>query len=100
MQPSKTEQSEVLRILRARRQEIGDRFTVRRIGIFGSFAKGNQTPESDIDVLVELAEPTFDHYMDLKFYLEEIFDRSVDLVLAETVKPRLKPVIQQEVLYA
>ena len=56
--------------------------------------------ESDVDILVELAEPTFDHYMDLKFYLEEILNRSVDLVMADTVKPRLKPIIGKEVVYA
>jgi predicted nucleotidyltransferase len=38
--------------------------------------------------------------MDLKFYLEEMLDRSVDLVLHDTIKPRLKPIIEKEVVYA
>lgn len=82
------------------RRELTERFTVNHIGVFGSFARGDAGPESDVDILVELADPTFDHYMDLKFRLEEVLQRSVDLVMADTVKPRLKPIIEQEVIYA
>ena len=80
--------------------ELKERFTVIRIGVFGSVIRGDEGPESDVDILVELAEPTFDHYMDLKFRLEEVLQRSVDLVMADTVKPRLKAIIEQEVVYA
>jgi len=73
---------------------------VRRIGVFGSFAEDSAGIESDVDILVELEEPTFDHYMDLKFRLEEVLDRPVDLLMAETVKPRLRPIIEKEVVYA
>ena len=52
------------------REELSERFTVIRIGLFGSFARGDEGPESDVDIIVELAEPTFDHYMDLKFRLQ------------------------------
>jgi hypothetical protein len=75
-------------------------FTVVRIGVFGSFARGDETPESDVDIIVELAEPTFDHYMHLKFRLEEVLHCPVDLVLADTLKPRLKPIVEREVVYA
>jgi hypothetical protein len=53
-----------------------------------------------VDVLVEMSDPTFDHYMDLKFELEAALGSAVDLVLTETVKPRLRPVIEREVAYA
>ena len=66
----------------------------------GSFARDVPDQTSDVDILVELTEPTFDHYMDLKFLLEEQFQRPIDLVLADTVKPRLKPIISREVEYA
>ena len=82
------------------REELSERYTVVRIGVFGSFARGDDNRESDVDVVVELAQPTFDHYMDLKFRLEEVLQRPVDLVMAETVKRRLKPIIEQEVVYA
>jgi predicted nucleotidyltransferase len=99
MQKIHKDKGEVLRVIREKQPELTGRFTVRRIGVFGSFARDNAGSESDVDVLVELAEPTFDHYMDLKFYLEEVLKRSVDLVMADTVKPRLKPIIGKEVVY-
>lgn len=82
------------------RSELRERFSVTKIGVFGSFARGEARPDSDVDILVELAEPTFDHFMDLKFRLEEAIQRPVDLVMAEAVKPSLKPIIEQELLYA
>jgi hypothetical protein len=90
----------VLRIIRGIQSELAEQFTVQRIGVFGSFAKGDEGPESDVDIIVELAEPTFDHYMDLKFRLEEVLKRPVDLVMADTVKPRIKPKIEREIVYA
>ncbi len=82
------------------RSELEARFSVTRIGIFGSCARGDASTDSDVDIVVELAEPTFDHYMDLKFRLEEALNRPVDLVMADTIKPRLKPIIEKEALYA
>ncbi|MGD9877520.1 nucleotidyltransferase family protein [Desulfococcus sp.] len=90
----------ILRRIAAVRSELSEQFTVTRIGVFGSCARGEDRPDSDVDVIVELAEPTFDHYMDLKFRLEELLGRPVDLVMAETLKPRLKPIIEKEVVYA
>jgi len=91
---------EIVQKLSGMRPELEQRFTVVRIGIFGSFIRDEAGPESDVDILVELAEPTFDHYMDLKFFLEELFQRPVDLVMVDTLKPRLKPIIDKEVVYA
>ena len=100
MQKIHKDKADILRVIREKQPELTGRFTVRRIGVFGSFARGSASPESDVDILVELAEPTFDHYMDLKFYLEEVLNRPVDLVMADTVKPRLRPIIGKEVVYA
>ncbi|NUQ34072.1 MAG: nucleotidyltransferase family protein [Planctomycetaceae bacterium] len=82
------------------RDELARRYTVRRIGVFGSVARNEAAESSDIDLLVELEQPTFDHYMDLKFSLEAHFGREVDLVLMDTLKPRLKPLIERDVVYA
>ncbi|MGD8667931.1 MAG: nucleotidyltransferase family protein [Desulfobacterales bacterium] len=90
----------VLSILKEKQSEIAGRFSVRRIGLFGSFARGEAGPDSDVDILVEFNKPTFDNYMDLKFYLEEVLNHPVDLVIHDTVKPRLKPIIEKEVVYA
>jgi uncharacterized protein len=100
MQKIHKDKADILRVIREKQPELTSRFTVRRIGVFGSFATDSANPKSDVDILVELVEPTFDHYMDLKFYLEEILDSQVDLVMADTVKPRLRPIIGKEVVYA
>ena len=100
MQKIHKDKADILRVIREKQPELARRFSVRRIGVFGSFVRGGARPESDVDILVELSEPTFDHYMDLKFYLEEVLNRPVDLVLADTVKPRLRPIIAKEVVYA
>jgi predicted nucleotidyltransferase len=77
-------------------------FGVRRIGLFGSFVRGEQRPESDVDFLVDF-EPflkTFDHFMELSFFLEEALQRRVELVTPESLSPHLKPHILAEVEYA
>jgi len=91
---------EILAVLQAHKDVFRQRFSAQRIGVFGSCARGSARPDSDVDILVELSEPTFDHYMDMKFYLEDLLGAPVDLVLADCVKPRLQPIIAQEVVYA
>lgn len=91
--------SRIISLLASVRPELEEKYTVRNIGVFGSFSRGDVSPDSDVDIIVELGEQTFDHYMDLKFRLEELLSRPVDLVVAETVKPRLRPVIERETIY-
>ena len=92
-------QDGILEQLNQKAEELKQNFSVRSIGLFGSLARNEADIESDIDIVVDFVEPTFDHYMDLKFYLEKLFGREVDLVTADTVKPRLKNVINKEVIY-
>ena len=91
---------EILQRLQDRQEEMRVLFSVRRIGLFGSYLHGNASEGSDIDLIVDLSEPTFDHYMDLKFYLEALFETPVDLVLSDMIKPRLIPVITKEAAFA
>jgi hypothetical protein len=91
---------DIIKVLQGQKDVLHRQFSAQRIGLFGSCARGGARPDSDIDILVELGEPTFDHYMDLKFYLEDLLGAPVDLVLADCVKPRLQPIIAQEVVYA
>jgi len=94
------QREEILEFLRFHKADLNLRFSVKRIGVFGSVVRGSASSQSDVDVLVELDEPTFDHYMDLKFFLEEHLERPVDLVMADSLKPRIKPSITREVAYA
>ena len=75
---------------------------VKRIALFGSFAREEQRRGSDLDILVEFRKgwKTFDNYMDLKFYLEETFGRGIDLVLKEAIKPDLRRSILDGAIYA
>ena len=90
---------EILDFLKQHRQDIEVRFSVKRIGLFGSVLHGSASDRSDVDILVEMTHPTFDQYMDLKFYLEDKLGRPVDLILADSLKHRLKPIITREVAY-
>ncbi|MHB1253974.1 MAG: nucleotidyltransferase family protein [Candidatus Humimicrobiaceae bacterium] len=56
------------------------RYTVKKIGLFGSFAKNMQTKNSDIDLIVEFEDPNLDNFMDLIEYLENLFGRKVDIL--------------------
>lgn len=87
---------DTLRNHQAHLQELG----VRSLGLFGSFRRGTAHAASDLDFLLDLQRPSFSNYMAVKFYLEDLFGRSVDLVLAESLKPRLREHILSEVLYA
>ena len=91
----------ILKRIEENRQPI-KKYGVKKIGLFGSYVRGEQQHKSDIDILVEFekGKKTFDNYMDLKFFLEDLFSLKVDLVIEETVKPRLKPYILESVKYA
>jgi uncharacterized protein len=75
---------------------------VKKIGLFGSFLRGEQRPDSDIDLLVEFepVQKTFDNFMGLSFFLEEVMQRRTELVTVEPLSPYLGPHILREVEYA
>ncbi|MFW6323639.1 MAG: nucleotidyltransferase family protein [Desulfovibrionales bacterium] len=94
-----TTKDEILSQLRLSQDEL-DRFHVKSLAVFGSAARGQLTDSSDIDILVEFSRtPTFDLYMDLKFFLEDSLKRPVDLVTRKALKPAVKPTIEREAVY-
>ncbi len=90
---------EILKKLEENRETIRS-FGVRRLGIFGSYARSEQSEASDMDFLVEFERPTFKNYFGLKFFLEKLFDCKVDLVFHDTIKPRIRNTILEETVYA
>lgn len=72
----------------------------RSVALFGSFARNEATEKSDVDLLVDLDEHTFDRYMDLKLWLEDLLERRVDLVLIDGLKPRVRDKILGEAIRA
>jgi predicted nucleotidyltransferase len=92
------QRDEVLAIL-TQHQEPLKRFGVKFLAIFGSVARDEARPDSDVDILVEFeGVVTFDRYMDLKFYLEDNLGTRVDLVSKRTLKPQIRPSIEQEAI--
>lgn len=90
---------DILKTLSANEAKIKS-FGVRSLSLFGSSARGEETPQSDLDFIVEFEEKSFDSYMDLKLFLEDLFGRPVDLVLADGIKPRLRAAILREAIHA
>ncbi|MEO5356134.1 MAG: nucleotidyltransferase family protein [Nitrospirae bacterium YQR-1] len=91
-----------IEILKKHEQTINQKYGVRKIGIFGSFSRGDESEHSDIDILVDFNEgaKNFDNFMELKFFLEDLFCRKVDLVTVHALRPQLKESILSEITYA
>lgn len=90
---------DILRQLALNRTELA-RLGALRLGLFGSFARNEARDDSDVDILVEIDRHEFDRYMILKFYLEDMLGREVDLVLSDRLKPALREHILGEVIDA
>lgn len=88
-----------LKLLNKHGPEIRERFRVKRLALFGSVARGDAGVDSDVDVLVEFeGRATFNGYMDLKLYLEDLLERNVDLVTNDAVRPQTRPSIEQDLV--
>lgn len=90
---------EILRVLQENSAAI-KAYGVRRLGLFGSCARGENTQKSDLDFVVEFEKKSFDAYMDLKAFLEKLFGCRVDLVVADAIKPRLRTPILEGAIHA
>jgi hypothetical protein len=90
---------QIISFLQKNRTEI-NKFGVKSLAIFGSVARNEATLKSDLDLLVEFDNiVTFDRYMDLKFFLEDNLNCSVDLVTKKMLKPQLKEIVEREAIY-
>jgi len=90
---------DVIETLKKYRKKIEKEYSVEKIGIFGSYAKGNQTESSDIDVLVEFKQPTYDNLIELAFYLEDLYGKKVDLITVKGLSPYILPTVEKEVIW-
>lgn len=90
---------QILDFLKQHKQEMNERFGVTKIGLFGSYARGEAREDSDIDVAIELSRNTADSYFGLLHFLEDSFDARIDLGLESNFKPLIKPYIIREIVY-
>jgi len=73
---------------------------VKSLAVFGSTARNEAAPSSDIDILVIFdSSPTFDQYIETKFYLEDLLDCKVDLVIQDGLKPLIRKEVEKEAIY-
>lgn len=93
-------QEEIKEILKRFKPILREKFKVKEIGIFGSYVRGEESEESDVDILVEFSEPIGWEFVDLVEFLEKILERKVDLVTVRALKPQIKDKILKEVVYA
>lgn len=93
--------SELFNALNAHQERLRA-YGVKRCGVFGSFARGKQTELSDVDLLVEFehGKKSFDNFIHLALFLEEMLGRKVELVTPESLSPYIGPHILREVEYA
>ncbi|MCD7036040.1 nucleotidyltransferase family protein [Metabacillus sp. GX 13764] len=93
---------DILQVFSINLNQWSKSFGVKRIGLFGSYTRNEQIESSDIDVIVEFNDDclSFDNYMDLKFILEDIFKKQIDLVISDDIKPAIKQNILRSAKYA
>ena len=92
---------EIIKILKTQEELLRERYGVVKIGIFGSFARDEQTEVSDVDILVEFEKPIGLRFFELADYLEEIFGVKVDLFTPNALKqkPLLWKSVEEDLIY-
>jgi uncharacterized protein len=91
--------ADVLRLLSEHRDELRTQFGLSSIALFGSYARDEALPDSDVDLLVEFDKPvTFLGYMDLIEYLEALLGRRVDLSTFDELRSRVRPFVERELI--
>lgn len=86
-------------ILREQMEYLKNQFYVEKLGVFGSYSRGEETPESDIDIYVQFNGPIGWKYFLLKEFLENILTKKVDLATKNSLRPQMKDIILHEVIY-
>jgi len=90
---------DIEKVLRKYKNYLKENFYVKKIGIFGSYTRGEETSKSDVDILVEFSEPLGWEFFDLKEFLEEKLSKKVDLITENGIRPQMKEKILNEVIY-
>lgn len=93
------DRASILALLQEHRDVVSTRFGAKHLALFGSAARDEMRPDSDVDVLVDFDGPaTFNAYFGLKDYLEELLRRPVDLVTRKGLKPRARQYVERDLI--
>ena len=91
---------EIQKILSEHKKELYEKYKIKEIGIFGSFVRGEEGKESDVDIVVEFEEvPGLIKFIEIEEYLSKLLGRKVDLVRKPAIREELKDKILKEVVY-
>lgn len=96
---SQSAAEEIVTQLRREKSRLSAKYHVKSLGLFGSYARGEHTPESDVDLLAEFSEPIGIEIVDLVDELEALLKRQVDLVSHKAIKSRMLPFVEKDLIY-
>ena len=92
--------NEIRRVLSVQKKSLCERYQITELGVFGSYARGEQTETSDVDILVDYeVAPTFVMLVELRDYLSEVFGLKVDIVTKNGLKFRIRDRVLAEAIY-
>lgn len=99
--PKNSSLDELTSVLREHLPELRERYSVRSLGVFGSYVRGEQHKRSDLDILVDIDDPslTLFQFVELRDYLSEILGKRVDLVEKQALKPTIGKHVLEEVVF-
>lgn len=89
----------IVQILKEHKEELFKKYPLKSLALFGSFSRGEETKESDVDVMVELSQPDARAFINLSYELERIVKRKIDLVSKNGVKERYLRAIENDLMY-
>lgn len=91
---------ELILKLQSEKASLHEKYKITKLGVFGSYARGEEKPDSDIDMLVEFEEmPGMIEFFGAEEYLEKVLNKKIDLVRESAIRPELKKRIMSEVIY-
>lgn len=94
------DQQSVLQFLREHKPTLAERFGVTELALFGSFARNQETAESDVDILVDFSEPaTSKTFFGVQFYIEDLLGCRVDLVTQKALRAEFRPHVEREAIH-
>ena len=96
---SKITKEEILSLLVQNKSELENRFKVRRLALFGSYARGDQKPDSDVDILVDIDPSVGLEFVTLAEEIEQLLGLQIDLISQRAIKPNKLKYIEKDLIY-
>jgi hypothetical protein len=100
MKKENQNKEKLIQLILSNKEKITD-FGTSRLGLFGSFVRNEQNDTSDVDIVVEFlpGRKTYDNFINLVYFLENLFGRKVELLTPESISPYLRHYIEREIEY-